>query len=62
MEKWDAVLKITDINQLDRFSDAIKGSLQINFTSKHYEDNTKASSCFLYVRQHKLPQICILVS
>ena len=62
IEKWNVVLKITDINQLDGFSDAIKGSLQIEFASEHYEDNAKTSSCSLYVRQYKLRQICIFVS
>ena len=41
IEKWDAFLKITDINQFYRFSDAIK-SLQIAFTSKTFE-NSKLS-------------------
>ena len=37
IEKWDAFLKITDINKFDGFSNVIN-SLQIAFTSKHFED------------------------
>ena len=41
VEIWDAFLEISDINQFDGFSDAIK-SLQIAFASKHFE-GTKLS-------------------
>ena len=40
-EKWDAFLKITDINQIHGFSDPIK-NLQIPFASKNFE-NSKLS-------------------
>ena len=38
IEKWGAFMIITDINQSDEFSDAIK-SLQIALTSKKFEDS-----------------------
>ena len=63
IEKWNAFLKIADINQFDGFSDAIK-SLQIALASKHFEGSklsheTCSSKCELIKQEfEKFSNIC----